>query len=164
MGSLVGRKVPDISLLATNGEWINLAQLSGKTVVFIYPYTGAQGVPDPEGWNDIAGAHGSTPQALAFSYRYAEFMTHNVKLFGLSLQDTNWQSDFVRRNQLRFPLLSDAKSEFASTLTLEKFKAGAKEFLVRRAFIIEAGLIAHDFYPVPKPAANADEVLQVLMT
>jgi peroxiredoxin len=148
--------------MASNGECINLANLSGKTVVFIYPYTGAPNVPDPVGWDHIPGAHGSTPQALAFSYRYNEFQTLNTRVFGLSLQETEWQADFARRNQLRFSLLSDAKFEFTFELALETFNAGADRFLVRRAFIIEAGLITHDFYPVAKPAANADDVLRAL--
>jgi peroxiredoxin len=160
--SLVGTKLPDIGLLSTSGDVINLAAAGGKSVLVIYPYTGVPGVPDPEGWDDIPGAHGSTPQALAFSYRYQEFVTLDVKVFGLSFQDTIWQKEFVARNQLAFPLLSDSEGLFAKALSLETFSAGAKKFLTRRTFIIENGLITYDFYPVPKPEANADEVLQVL--
>jgi peroxiredoxin len=162
VANLVGLKLPGVSLLSTSGEWVDLSVQSGKTVLFIYPYTGAPGVADPEGWDDIPGAHGSTPQALAFSYRYQEFETLGVKVYGLSLQETAWQREFVQRTQLAFPLLSDEKAEFAKALELETFKAGQKNFLKRRSFVIEAGIITHDFYPVTKPAANADEVLQVL--
>ncbi len=160
--TIIGCHLPDIKLTATTGESISLSTLPGKSVLFIYPYTGVPGVPDPEGWDHIAGAHGSTPQALAFSYRYREFSTFNVKVFGLSFQDTTWQKAFVERNQLAFPLLSDHKAKFTNALSLDTFKAGEKNFLTRRTFIIDTGVIAHDFYPVPKPAANADDVLQVL--
>jgi peroxiredoxin len=160
--SLKGRALPRIDLMATTGEYISLDVLPGKSVLFIYPYTGVPGVPDPEGWDHIPGAHGSTPQALAFSYRYQEFVTLDVKVFGLSFQDTIWQQEFVARNKLAFPLLSDFEGRFATALSLEAFSAGAKNFLTRRTFIIENGIITHDFYPVPKPAANADDVLQVL--
>lgn len=162
MVSFVGHRVPAIPRLDTSGKAVNLSLLSGKIVLFVYPYTGVPGVPDPEGWDDIPGAHGSTPQALAFSYRYQEFVTLNVKVFGLSFQDTEWQKAFVERNQLAFNLLSDGDGAFAKALSLDTFRAGAKDFLTRRTFIIEDGVITHDFYPVSKPAANADEVLQAL--
>jgi peroxiredoxin len=122
------------------------------------------GIPDPEGWDNIPGAHGSTPQALAFSYRYGVFLRQNVKVFGLSLQGTEWQFEFVQRTQLVFPLLSDVTAEFSKKLALETFQAGEKDYLVRRTFIVEGGLITHDFYPVDKPAANADDVLKVLQS
>lgn len=160
--SLKGRSLPPVNLMATTGETISLHALPGKSVLVIYPYTGVPGVPDPEGWDHIPGAHGSTPQALAFSYRYQEFVTLNVKVFGLSFQDTIWQQEFVARNQLAFPLLSDFEGQFATALSLDTFTAGSKKFLTRRTFIIENGMITHDFYPVLKPAANAEDVLQVL--
>jgi peroxiredoxin len=160
--SLVGAKVPDVALQATSGERVNLSNLPVKTVVFIYPYTGVPGIPDPIGWDDIPGAHGSTPQALAFSYRYEEFKRLYVKVFGLSLQTTEWQNEFVDRTKLAFPLLSDAPKQFSTAMGLDTFKAGEKDFLVRRTLILEQGIVTHDFYPVLKPAANADDVLRVL--
>jgi peroxiredoxin len=162
VASLVGVKLPEVALTATNGEQINLSKLPGRLVLFIYPYTGVPGIPDPEGWDDIPGAHGSTPQALAFSYRYAEFEKLDVKVFGLSLQRSEWQSEFVQRTQLALPLLSDEKATFCKALGLETFQAGRENYLVRRAFIVEHGIITHDFYPVIKPATNADDVLKVL--
>jgi peroxiredoxin len=161
---LVGTQVPSLALQSTAGASINLATLPSKTALFIYPYTGLPGVPDPDGWDHIAGAHGSTPQALAFSYRYKEFETLNVRVFGLSFQDTAWQQAFVERNKLAFPLLSDETQSFAKALSLDTFNAGERLFLTRRAFLIHDGIITHDFYPVTKPAANADELLQVLQT
>jgi peroxiredoxin len=162
VANLAGQRVPSLVRVDTSGNHINLATLAGKTVLFVYPYTGVPGVPDPEGWDDIPGAHGSTPQALAFSYRYQEFVTLNVRVYGLSFQDTEWQQAFVQRNQLAFPLLSDADAAFATALSLDTFKAELKNFLTRRTFIVEDGVITHDFYPVAKPAANADDVLQAL--
>jgi peroxiredoxin len=162
VASLVGVKLPDVALTATNGEQINLSKMPSKLVLFVYPYTGVPGIPDPEGWDDIPGAHGSTPQALAFSYRFAEFERRDVKVFGVSLQSSEWQSEFVKRTQLAFPLLSDEKATFCTALELETFQAGNTNYLTRRTFIVEHGIITHDFYPVIKPATNADDVLKVL--
>ena len=66
-------RLPDVALPATDGTTVNPGLLRGRVVIFVYPYTGKPGVPDPPGWDQIFGAHGSTPQALAFSRLYPEF-------------------------------------------------------------------------------------------
>jgi peroxiredoxin len=140
---LKGRALPAIKLASTNGQQINLADVSGRTVCFFYPYTGKPGVPDPDGWDAIVGAHGSTPQALAFSEHYSEFVKLGVSVFGISLQDNDWQRDFVERNHLAFPLLSDCNGHVSAALGLPLLNAGRRTFLKRTTLIVENGLIAH---------------------
>ena len=53
---LIGMKLPDIELMATDGSLVNLSSQSGKTVIYCYPMTGKPGVPLPDGWDDIPGA------------------------------------------------------------------------------------------------------------
>src|SRR5690606_38452146 len=62
----LGLVVPDIELPSTDGGAVSLARLDKGAVVFIYPWTGRPGLPNPPGWDEIPGAHGSTPQALGF--------------------------------------------------------------------------------------------------
>jgi peroxiredoxin len=162
MAELLGRPLPNCDLASTAGGTCNFAKLTSRVLLFIYPYTGKPNHPDPPGWDNIPGAHGSTPEALGFSKYYEEFQKLDVKLFGLSFQATEWQSDFVMRNQLRVPLLSDAQGVFARALGLETFQAGAQKFLVRRTIIAVDAAISHDFYPVHDPANHAFEVLQAL--
>jgi peroxiredoxin len=50
----------DISLPSTDDVLINLAELPGRTVVYIYPMTGVPGVEQPEGWDLVPGARGCT--------------------------------------------------------------------------------------------------------
>ena len=45
---LIGMKLPDINLIATDGSVVNLSKQERKTVVYCYP-----GVPLPEGWDEI---------------------------------------------------------------------------------------------------------------
>lgn len=162
MARLVGTRLPDLDLEAHDGSWVNLARLSGVTVVFCYPFTGRPGHPNPPGWDNIPGAHGSTPQALAFSKLYREFQTLHAKLFGLSFLSTDWQKDFAVRNVLPFLLLSDTSREFSKALQLETFVAGATHYLSRRCFIIENGFIRHDLFPVEHPERSAADVLAML--
>lgn len=59
---LVGSAVPDVTLAATAGGVVELAKLTGRTVIYAYPRTG---VPDEpvfhDGWEMIPGARGCTP-------------------------------------------------------------------------------------------------------
>ncbi len=161
MPKLIGSHLPQITLPSTDGFPHTLKQ---RSVIFFYPYTGKPGQADPEGWHTIPGAHGSTPQALAFSEAFEEFARFNVAIFGISFQSREWQLEFVNRNNLRFPLLSDADRKLSSALGLETFRAGTQDYLVRRTIIAADGVITHDFYPVPVPAQNAANVLKALQT
>jgi peroxiredoxin len=155
-------RLPDVALWSTDDTWVNLSTLHGRSVVFCYPYTGRPDVPDPPGWDHIQGAHGSTPQALGFSALADQFETLGVKIFGIGFQNTDWQKHFVVRNALQFPLLSDEDRAFSNAMGLKTFAAGVQDFLVRRTFVIEAGLVLHDFENIPAPVENARDVLAVL--
>ncbi len=162
MASLIGMEMPSVVLPATDRRSYALDNIKSRIVLFFYPYTGKPGYPDPAGWDEIPGAHGSTPQAVAFSEVCNEFAKFDVKIFGVSFQATDWQLDFVVRNELRFPLLSDSERSLSTALNLETFRAGDDDYLVRRTIVVSDGVIAHDLYPVPHPAQNAVDVLKVL--
>jgi peroxiredoxin len=147
--SFIGRNLPDVALRATNGEIINLAALPGWCVVFVYPYTGRPGFSDPPHWDNIKGAHGSTPQALAFSDSYAEYEKLSVKVYGLSLCSAEWQSEFVLRNHLRVPLLSDEEGRFSQAFGISHFETGSRDFLTRITLIVKAGKVEYAYFPDP---------------
>ncbi len=158
-----GLRLPEIDLPATNGEAVSLARLPGRAVVFVYPYTGRPGVPDPPGWDDIPGAHGSTPQAHGFRDLHPEFVQSGWSVYGLSGQDTAWQQEFVARAVLPYPLLSDSGFAFADAIRLPRFAAGERIFLSRLTLLVTEGVIADVLYPVPDPAGHAAAVLQRLL-
>jgi peroxiredoxin len=111
---LPGSRVPDVPLLATNGQTVSLARLRGRTVVYAYPRTGEPGRANPEGWDAIPGARGCTPQSCAFRDHFAELRELGVDhLFGLSAQDGPYQREAAERLHLPFPLLSDSALAFA---------------------------------------------------
>ena len=161
MRTLIGTKFPNIPLPSTDGSTHILLT---RSIFFFYPYTGKPGHPDPEGWDNIPGAHGSTPQALAFSETYAEFQKLDVNIYGVSFQTTVWQQEFATRHSLPFPLLSDVDRKLSSALNLQTFKAGADDFLVRRTLIVNNAVITHDLSPVPNPERNAADVLKAVQS
>jgi peroxiredoxin len=161
MEHLIGVKLPDVTLVATDGRMISPARETGLCVYFCYPYTGRPGHADPEGWDQIAGAHGSTPQALGYSEAYEQYQKLGVKVFGVSFQDVFWQSEFAKRNALKVPLLSDHARKFANALKLETFKAGAEDYLKRVTLLVVEGSVIALRHPLELPAADAEETLKM---
>ena len=69
---LKGKSLPKITLPSTDGGTVELASLTGRFVIYIYPMTGRPGVPLPDGWDAIPGARGCTPQSCSFRDHYIE--------------------------------------------------------------------------------------------
>lgn len=157
---LAGARLPDIDLPASNGGTVGLAWLKGRTVIYVYPMTGQPGVALPEGWDDIPGARGCTPQSCAFRDHYAELKDAGAAhVFGLSTQDTDYQREMAERLHLPFSVLSDASLELTRDLRLPTMAVDGKTLLKRMALIADDGMIVRVFYPVFPPDRNAADVL-----
>jgi peroxiredoxin len=157
---LTGLKLPPVALAATDGSQVDLLKLSGRTVVYIYPRTGVPGRPLPEGWNEIPGARGCTPQSCGFRDHFAELERLGVaRVFGLSSQDSAYQREAVERLHLPFAVLSDERLELARAIKLPTFKVAGMTLLKRMALVIDDGIITKVFYPVFPPDKNAEEVI-----
>jgi peroxiredoxin len=157
---LTGIKLPDLALPATDGASINLAKLNGRTVVYVYPRTGVPGVDPPQGWDQIPGARGCTPQSCSFRDHFGELKRLGVaQLFGLSTQNTDYQREAAKRLHLPFPILSDAKLALTKALNLPTFTTAGMTLLKRMALVIDDGRITKTFYPVFPPDKNAAEVV-----
>src|SRR5262245_14841743 len=157
---LAGLRLPSVPLPATDGSHVDLAELSGRTVVYVYPRTGRPGEPSPEGWDQIPGARGCTPQSCSFRDHYAELKRLGVAhLFGLSAQSTADQREAAERLHLPFPVLSDADLRLARAVALPTFAVARMTLLKRMALVIDDGVVSKVFYPVFPPDKNAEEVI-----
>ncbi len=159
---LAGSLLPDLHFTATDGSTVNLAQLTGRHIIYIYPMTGRPGVPLPDGWDGIPGARGCTPQSCAFRDHYAELLALDTSVFGLSAQTTEYQKEVHARLHLPFQLLSDEELILKHALRLPTFIAAGMELYKRLTVVAEAHRIAKVFYPVFPPDRSADEVLEWL--
>jgi len=152
--------MPDLALTATDGSMVNFSKLSGRTVVYAYPRTGEPGKPSPDGWAQIPGASGCTPQSCAFRDHFAELRQHGAaQVFGLSTQTSAYQREAAERLKLPFPLVSDADLKLAKALRLPTFDAAGMTLMKRLTLVIDDGVIGKVFYPVFPPDKNAEEVL-----
>jgi len=160
---LIGKSIPAIGLPSTDRKIVNLSGLKNRfTVIYAYPKTSRPGVPALKDWDMIPGAKGCTPQSCAFRDQYQELTEFEAGVFGLSTQNTEYQTEAVNRLGLPFPLLSDEKLRLAHALGLPTFEVEGHVLLRRLTFIIENGKIKHVIYPVLKPEANAAEVIALL--
>ncbi|MEO1521306.1 MAG: peroxiredoxin [Cyanobacteria bacterium J06633_2] len=159
---LLSKPLPSIALPSTNGREIKLALISGRVVVYCYPMTGRPDIPLPDGWDEIPGARGCTPQSCAFRDHHQELGELKTQVFGLSTQSTEYQREAVERLHLPFELLSDHDLKFCSQLRLPIFEVAGEKLIKRVTLIAEAGKIVKVFYPVFPPDTNADEVMEWL--
>ena len=164
---LVGMKLPDIDLLATDGSVVNLSAQKRKTVIYCYPMTGKPGVPLPEGWDDIPGARGCTPQSCAFRDHHAELSALGADVFGLSTQNTDYQKEMAERLHLPFLVLSDADFVFCQAMRLPTFEVNGMRLLKRVTMIADKGIadigtIMRVHYPVFPSNSDAAWVISQL--
>ena len=159
---LLGTKLPSVSLLSTAGRVVDLTTIPGRTVVYCYPLTGRPDKEPPNGWNEIPGARGCTPQSCAFRDHFEELQALGAEVFGLSSQSTEYQQEAVERLHLPFELLSDSELEFTSSLRLPTFEVEAMMLIKRLTLLISDKRIEKFWYPVFPPDKNAKEVIEWL--
>ena len=159
---LPGMLLPSVPLQSTTGNLVDLSELAGTSVVYCYPLTGRPDAALPEGWDEIPGARGCTPQSCAFRDHHAELQALDARVFGLSTQDTGYQREAAERLHLPFALLSDEGLEFAGALNLPTFEADGETLIKRLTLVIRDGRIETVFYPVFPPGKNAEQVIQWL--
>jgi peroxiredoxin len=161
---LEGSCLPDLALASTDGASVNLHDLNGLWVIYVYPMTGRPGLALPDGWDGIPGARGCTPQSCGFRDHYGELQALNAGVFGLSAQTSAYQREARERLHLPFHLLSDSALQLRSTLRLPTFRVAGAELFKRLTLISHDGRIEKVFYPVFPPDQNADQVLAWLST
>lgn len=145
---LVGMRLPAIALGATNAGQFNLGESKGRLVIYCYPMTGQPNVPLPEGWDQIPGARGCTPQSCSFRDHYQELRDLGADVVGLSVQSTEYQKEMAERLHLPFPVLSDVDYQLQQSLRLPTFVAAGMTLLKRITLIVNDGVIEAVHYPI----------------
>lgn len=158
---LPGELLPPVILQATSGGTVSLAGLGQpRAVLYVYPMTGAPGVPLVDGWDQIPGARGCTPETIGFRDHYGELADLGAEVLGLSSQTPAEQAEAAARLAVPFPLLSDTGMALASQLGLPTFTASDGVVRYKRlTLVVSNGRIEHAFYPVFPPDRHAQEVV-----
>lgn len=156
---LLGYAIPSVTLKSHKGNSIDLSQFGGWLVVYFYPMTGRPDITLPDGWDQIPGARGCTPQSCSFRNHYNELQSLGAKVFGVSCQSSEYQAEAAERLHLPFELLSDEKYELANALLLPLMEVEVMCLIKRLTLIVKAGKVEKVFYPVFPPDQNADNVI-----
>jgi peroxiredoxin len=159
---LTGVAWPPLALPTTDSA-IDLSGAPGRTVLYIYPMTGRPGVALPDGWDQIPGARGCTPQSCAFRDHHGELLAAGAdRIFGLSTQSTDEQREVAARLHLPFALISDDRLRLTKDLRLPTFEVDGRTLLKRMTLVIDDARITKVFYPVFPPDRNPADVLDWL--
>jgi peroxiredoxin len=145
---LIGMRLPRIVLLTTTGKELNLGEIKGRLVIYCYPMTGQPNVALPEGWDQIPGARGCTPQSCSFRDRYQEIQLLGAEVVGLSVQSTAYQQEMADRLHLPFPVVSDVDYQLQRALQLPTFVVAGMTLLKRITLIANDGVIEAVHYPI----------------
>ncbi len=157
---LTGMAIPNLALPSTANRMVNLSTVAApRTVVYCYPMTGQPGKALPEGWDEIPGARGCTPETCGFRDHHKDLAKLHAEVFGVSTQDTAYQQEMVKRLEVPFEVLSDEKLAFAHALRLPTFTIDGMTLLKRLTLVVSGGRITHVFYPVFPPDRHAEEVI-----
>lgn len=144
---LEGTSFPDVSLPATDGSTVNLATLSGLSVLLAFPRTSPADGSSIPGWDKIPGAKGCTAQTCGFRDNFQALRDAGAtRIVGLSTQDTSYQQEAAKRLGLPFALLSDAELELQTALSLPTFDAGGMRLLHRFVMLVDNGHIEKVFH------------------
>jgi peroxiredoxin len=157
---LKGMRLPDLALPSTSNRSINLAKLTApRVVLYAYPMTGRPDRKLPEGWDDIPGARGCTPETCGFRDHHKDLAKLHADVYGVSTQSTEYQQEMVKRLEVPFEVLSDEHFTLTKALKLPTFTAGGMTLLKRLTLVVKNGEIEQVFYPVFPPDKHADEVI-----
>ncbi len=154
-----GTALPAMMLASTRGVSFDLSRTSGRAVVFVYPWTGCPGLPNPPDWDHIPGAHGSTPELERVRDLLPEFESLGCSVFALSGQSSAYQAELATRLRLSCTVLSDEGLAFSRALGLPTFVTGGVSYLKRLTLIVGHGKIVQCFYPAHPPDTHPDVVL-----
>ena len=154
-----GATVPSVTLPSVAGDRIDLSQVHGRTVLLFYPWTGRPGLVNPSEWDELLGAHGSTPELEGFRNLAGTYRAMGIRVVAISGQTADHQRELVQRLGLPFEVLSDADGHLRDAWRLPAFWTGREPFLSRLTLILRDGRIAHRFFPVHTTATHAHDVL-----
>ena len=160
---LKGTALPDLELPSTSNRRVNLSKISApRVVLYAYPMTGRPDRKLPQGWDEIPGARGCTPETCGFRDHHKDLAKLQAEVFGVSTQDTAYQQEMVKRLEVPFEVLSDEHFALTKALKLPTFTVEGTTLMKRLTLVVRNHRIEHVFYPVFPPDAHAAEVLSWL--
>ncbi|MFD6277641.1 winged helix-turn-helix transcriptional regulator [Streptomyces sp. NPDC060209] len=158
--ALVGTRLPELQLLDQDGESRDPVAGTPHTVLYCFPGAYARKDDYPPGWAGIPGASGCTLESCTYRDQLAEFTAAGATVHGVSTQRPDEQRAFADKEELRFPLLSDAGLALTAALRLPTFRAGGVTRLKRLTLVVDRDrTVVEALYPVTDIEASVQAAL-----
>ena len=149
--NLVGKPLPAFSLQDDQGHTVTNADLKGHwTVLYAYPKDSTPGC---------------TQEACDFRDRNAALKKLGARIYGISRDSAKSHQNFISKQGLTFPLLSDPETALLKPLGAFGTKVMyGKEVLgiIRSTFLVDPDGIVRHVWPKVRVKDHAEEVLAVL--
>lgn len=147
----IGKKAPSLNSVTNDGNELKLASLKGQwVVVYFYPKDSTPGC---------------TSEAKDFRDLYPKFRQRHAQVIGVSRDSVKSHSNFVAKQELPFPLVSDPDEVWCQAFDVihEKVLYGKRHLgIVRSTFLIDpAGKLACEWRGVKVPG-HAQAVLDAI--
>ena len=147
----LGKKVPKLQGVTGDGSTLKLDSLKGQWVVlYFYPKDSTPGC---------------TNEAKAFRDLYAKFRKRHAEIVGVSRDSVKSHANFASKQELPFPLVSDADETWCNAFDVihEKVLYGKRHMgVVRSTFLIDPdGKLAAEWRGVKVPG-HAQAVLDAI--
>lgn len=151
--SLVGTSLPAFSLSDDQGNILSPADLAGSwTVLYAYPKDATPGC---------------TQEACAFRDAWGRVQALGVKVYGISRDSVKSHQNFIAKQSLPFPLLSDPQALLLTPLGAfgKKIMYGREcEGIIRSTFLVDPQGVIRHVWPKVSVKGHVDEVLAKLET
>lgn len=146
-----GKKAPDFTLQADDGNKIRLSRLRGSPVVlYFYPRDNTLGC---------------TREACAFRDQKTKLSRLDALVLGVSPDDVESHEKFRDKFKLNFPLLADVEHEVAQKYGAwrEKTRFGKKSMGIQRStFLIDSDGVVRKVWRSVKVDGHEEKVLEAL--
>lgn len=145
----VGDKAPNFKALDQNGNTIKLEDYKGKKLVlFFYPK---------------ASTPGCTAEACNLRDNYQTFLAKGYAILGVSADSAKRQQNFIAKNELPYPLLTDEDKKVINAFGVwgpKKFMGREYEGIHRTTFVIDEKGIIEEIITKVKTKAHAEQILE----
>ncbi|OOG60111.1 peroxiredoxin [Rhodanobacter sp. C03] len=149
----IGKKIPSLSGVTNDGHALKLTSLKGQwVVVYFYPKDSTPGC---------------TNEAKDFRDLYPAFRQRHAEVIGVSRDSVKSHANFVAKQELPFPLVSDPDETWCQAFDViqEKVLYGKRYLgIVRSTFLIDPdGKLVQEWRGVKVPG-HAQAVLDTIPT
>lgn len=139
----------EIILENQNGDMIDLSAHRGKKILFFYPRA------NTPGW---------TTETKGFGESYEEFKGLGIEIFGISRDTVKKQSNFAKKLETPFSLLSDIDGIICEKFGVwqeKKFMGKTSMGIVRSTFLLDENNEIIKEWRKVKVKGHVEEVLEV---